>query len=75
MPRINFDEHIKVNRSRCRRYHLMMRKKRRSQPRREHLRDPDERASLIQVNLSRLTAWLADGTLKEIGPRKYRLRL
>lgn len=75
MRRINFDRHIRENRSKFRKYHLSRRKDRRSQPLREHPHDPDERASLIQVNLRRLRAWLADGTLEEIGQRKYRLRL
>lgn len=75
MRRINFDEHIRENKAKFRRYHLSRRKERLSQPLREHVHEPEERASLIQVNLRRLRKWFADGILEEIGHRKYRLKL
>ena len=75
MRRINFDEHIRENKEKFRKYHLSRRKDWLSHPRKEHIHEPEERASLIQVNLRRLRKWLADGVLEEIGHRKYRLRL
>lgn len=90
MRKINFDQHIQTNISKFRKYHLLRRKDRLSQPlkacaeeRGKHFHsftafedmDSDDRSSLIQANLRRLRSWLADGTLEEIGTRKYRLRL
>jgi len=75
MRKINFNQHIQTNISKFRKYHLLRRKDRFSQPLKEHFHDQDERSSLIHANMRRLRSWLADGTLEEIGTRKYRLRL
>ena len=72
---INFDQHVREMRPRARRYQIEQRARQHHRPARRRPRDADARQGLLQLAFKRRAKWLADGRLKKLGPRHYRVRL
>lgn len=75
MRHINLDEYLKENRRKCRQIQLLLRSESNLRLVRSRPRDSDARRELANITKRRWELWIKSGKLKEIGERKYKIRM